>query len=114
MKNKKIRGFTLIELIAVLTIISIIASIAIPNISKYIDKANKTKVIAAVSELNNFVVSISFESSNRDNLTITDVIKDYGDISKLNINLKEDASFEIGNISGNLILKEGLVDAVYN
>lgn len=44
MKNKK--GFTLVELIVALVILTILAALLIPALTGYIDKANKEKVVA--------------------------------------------------------------------
>ncbi|MGL4572206.1 MAG: type II secretion system protein [Clostridium sp.] len=44
-KNKKKKGFTLIELVAVVAIIGILAALLVPKISGYINDAKKTKVI---------------------------------------------------------------------
>ena len=43
----------IVEVILVLAIISIIATIAIPQVNKYLDKANKSKILGAISDLNN-------------------------------------------------------------
>ncbi|MGL4876323.1 MAG: prepilin-type N-terminal cleavage/methylation domain-containing protein [Clostridium sp.] len=47
MKNKKKKGFTLVELIAVIAILAVLAAIAVPNVIKYIDNA---KAVAAQTE----------------------------------------------------------------
>lgn len=45
MKNKKKKGFTLIEMVAVVAIIGILAAILVPKITGYMKEAKKTEVI---------------------------------------------------------------------
>ena len=95
------RGFTLIEVILVIAIIAIIATIAIPQVNKYLDKANKSKVLAAISELNN--TSLSWSVDNNGNIpdSLQKIFQEHGNLEKLNINLEADSSFKIGNIPMN-------------
>ena len=105
------RGFTLIEVILVIAIIAIIATMAIPQVNKYLDKANKSKVLAAISELNN--TSLSWSVDNNGNIpdSLQKIFQEHGNLEKLNINLEADSSFKIGNINGKLLLNDGEVSA---
>jgi type IV pilus assembly protein PilA len=105
------KGFTLVEVILVLAIISIIATIAIPQVNKYLDKANKSKILGAISELNNSSLSWSIENNGSIPDDIQEIFQEHGDIEKLNINLKTDSSFELGNIKGKLLLNDGEIYA---
>ncbi|MGV3024965.1 type II secretion system protein [Clostridium thermobutyricum] len=44
-KNKKKKGFTLIEMVAVVAIIGILAAILVPKITGYLNEAKKTAII---------------------------------------------------------------------
>ena len=66
--KKKKKGFTLIELVVVMCIIGIIASVLIPQISGYITEAKKLKVLDQSR-----AVVMAVESYN---LTNTEKIKD--------------------------------------
>ena len=58
MKDKKKKGFTLIELIVVIVIIAIIAAIAVPALARYIDTANNR---AAQAQAHNIQVVLQAE-----------------------------------------------------
>ena len=105
------KGFTLIEVILVLAIIAIIATIAIPQVNKYLDKANKSKILGAVSDLNNSSLSWSIENNGSIPDDIQKIFQEHGNIEKLNINLKTDSSFELGNIKGKFLMNDGEVYA---
>ena len=105
------KGFTLVEVILVLAIIAIIATIAIPQVNKYLDKANKSKILGAISDINNSSLSWSIENNGSIPDDIQKIFQEHGNIEKLNINLKTDSSFELGNIKGKFLMNDGEVYA---
>lgn len=108
---KKERGFTLVEVILVVAIITIISAIAVPQIPKYLNKANRSKLIGAIVELNNSSTTWSIENNGSFPSTLTEVMTEYGNIDKLGIGLDESGNFTIGNIKGVIVLDSGEVYA---
>ena len=53
--RKKKKGFTLIELMAVVAIIAILAAVLVPTVSGYIERSKKTAVITQVREAVNAI-----------------------------------------------------------
>lgn len=83
MKNEK--GFTLIELIAVISIILILMGIIVPNVSTYTRNASKLKTISEAREI---FLAVLESYYNDDNVLSGEDIKSYiMDDADINIDL---------------------------
>ena len=91
-------GFTLLEMICVISIIVILSSFAIPQFQKYLDEANKAKILSAVSELNN--TSILMEVNKSSELKVEEIIKELGR-ENLGVKLIDGSNqFSVGRYTG--------------
>ena len=105
------KGFTLVEVILVVAIITIISAIAVPQVGKYLNKANRSKVIGAVAELNNTTTSWSIDHGGNSPKNLQDILAEHGNLNKLGIGLDSSGKFKIGNIEGNIVYQDGEVFA---
>ncbi|MGM0641356.1 MAG: type II secretion system protein [Thermotogota bacterium] len=73
--NKKWKeGFSLVEVIIVLGVIAVIASIAIPSVSGLIDQAKATKVVTNMRTLQTSIIQYSIYNDDLTSLTFQDLI----------------------------------------
>lgn len=63
--NKKKKGFTLIELMAVIAIVAILAAVLVPTVSGYITRSKKTAYVTQVRTLINAVETYNITSANK-------------------------------------------------
>lgn len=101
------KAFTLIEIVTVITIIGILMSIAIPNINKYLDKANETKIIGMLNLLNNNYIFMQSESD--EDITIEKLISNLKD-EEIKLNISGN-NFKIGKYEGEFLIENEKVIA---
>lgn len=69
-KKRKKKGFTLIELMAVIAIIAILAAVLVPTVTGYIERSKKTAVI---TQIRNVVSAIeTYNATTYGNTAISD------------------------------------------
>ena len=98
--KKKKKGFTLIELMAVIAIIAILAAVLVPTVSGYINRAKKTAVINQVRNLVNAVETYNITAS--DDIELEDGTDS---VTIVNGKLPEDMKVEIDKL-GNMTADE--------
>lgn len=85
-KNKKKKGFTLIEMVAVVAIIGILAAILVPKITGYMDEAKKTAVINQARQVVQAAEAAQMKGAKAASFSGQSVkdLKKAGDVGKFN------------------------------
>lgn len=82
--KKKKKGFTLIELMAVIAIIAILAAVLVPTVTGYINRSKKTAIITECRTVMNAIETYNAVTSTKIDTTVTATtqIKDAIDSAK--------------------------------
>ncbi|MGL5646785.1 MAG: type II secretion system protein [Clostridium sp.] len=70
-KNKKKKGFTLIEMVAVVAIIGILAAILVPKVTGYMNEAKKTEIVDQARKVTQAYETAKMKGKDQDNTTAT-------------------------------------------
>ncbi len=87
MFRKRQKGFTLVELLVVMAIIAILASIVVPNVAKYIRKSRMTRALAEVKSIELALTGMLADAdrSSLHQLFNSEAVKNrIGDLSNIN------------------------------
>ena len=108
------RGFTLVELIVVVIIVGILASVAIPMMSGNISQAKRTEAVAACGAIRTSERAVFAETGNYVNFAAgafgtTANINNYLRTGDLNGKYYKDGNYAV--TSGNIIVTAGLDSA---
>lgn len=107
LKNKKKKkGFTIIELIIVMSIIAILAAIAIPKFGDIRNKANISADIATAKNIYTVInAEIQEKNSNKDDYGDDEIKKIIGD--DINSKLDSSSEFKVAVANGEVIVRIG-------
>ena len=70
--KKKKKGFTLIELMAVIAIIAILAAVLVPTVTGYIERSKKTAIITQVRNVVSAVETYNATAGSKDQINLTE------------------------------------------
>lgn len=97
--KKKKKGFTLIELMAVIAIIAILAAVLVPTVSGYIQRAKKTAIITQVRNVVSAIETYNATAAKKDQInpttTKTDTVDNEQVTTTIDITL-EDIRAKVG------------------